>query len=222
MTMRRGASRAITWVRANAKEARAAARMAVASGSPAAAASATIAAVIWLGSQPARARTSHSGCCSASFCSSELSGGGGDRPAGGDELELAPGDVGTVRVRDAKVADLGCPEAGAAVNPIVDDQCAADAAADGDIEEGRIAAAGTEPALGQPGCVGVVFEDDAGNSEVLADPVRQREIVPTFNLVRFLDAATAGVDRAAEADADGLDLVARRDRLSRAEAGKRP
>ena len=39
-------------------------------------------------------------------------------------------------IRDAKVADLGCAVAGAAVDPIVDDQGAADAAADGDVEEG--------------------------------------------------------------------------------------
>ena len=44
---------------------------------------------------------------------------------------------------------------------------------------------------------------------MLTDPVCEREIVPTFYLIRFLDAAAGGVDRAAEADADRLDLVAR-------------
>ena len=73
---------------------------------------------------------------SLEFLHSVLLCGGGDRPAGGDELELAQRDFETLRVRDSKVPDLGCSETGAAVDAIVDDECAADAAADGDVKEG--------------------------------------------------------------------------------------
>ncbi len=73
---------------------------------------------------------------SLEFLHGELLCGGGDCPAGGDELELAYGDVGASGVRDSKVTDLGCSEAGAAVNAVIDDECAADAAANCYIEEG--------------------------------------------------------------------------------------
>ncbi len=110
-------------------------------------------------------------------------------------------------MRDSKVPDLGCSEAGAAVDAVVDDECAADAAADCDVKEGRMATPGAEPELGESGGVGVVFNDGAWDFEVFADPIGQREIVPTFNLVGFLDVATSGINRAAEADAGGLDFI---------------
>ena len=72
-----------------------------------------------------------------------------------------------------------------------------------------MAGAGAEAALGQAGDVRVVLERGAGNLEVLADPVRQGEIIPTLDLIGFLDAATDGVDGAAEANADGFDVLAK-------------
>ena len=83
-----------------------------------------------------------------------------------------------------------------------------------------MAASGAEPALGEAGGVGVVFDNGGGDFEVFADPIRQREIVPTFNLVGFLDAAASGIDRAAEADAGGLDYRAMSPAFG-AEAGRR-
>ena len=41
---------------------------------------------------------------------------------------------------------------------------------------------------------------------MLTNPIREREVLPTFDLIRFLDAAASGIDGAAEADADGLDV----------------
>ncbi len=70
-----------------------------------------------------------------------------------------------------------------------------------------MATPGAKPELGEAGCVCVVFDDGGGDLEVFADPTGQREIVPTFNLVGFLDAATSGINRAAEADAGGLDFI---------------
>ena len=84
-----------------------------------------------------------------------------------------------------------------------------------------MATPGAEPALGEAGCVGVVFDGDGGDFEVLADPIGEREIVPTFNLVGFLDAAASGIDRAAEADAGRLDFITRQAGLLRAVAGRR-
>ena len=104
--------------------------------------------------------------------------------------------------------DLGCSEAGASVNAIVDDECAADAAADRYIKEGRIATPGAEPEFGEASRIGVVFNDGGGDFELFADPIGQREIVPTFDLVGFLDAATGGINGAAEADAGGLEFIA--------------
>ena len=54
---------------------------------------------------------------------------------------------------------------------------------------------------------------------MLADPGCEREIVPTRNLVGSLGPTSRRVDRASEADADGLDLVAGEVRLGRARIG---
>ena len=63
-------------------------------------------------------------------------GGPGDRPAGGDLLELrrvAPS--GPARVDHPEMTDLAGTLAEAAIDPIVDDQCTADPAADGHVKQ---------------------------------------------------------------------------------------
>ena len=52
--------------------------------------------------------------------------------------------------------------------------------------------------------------------EVLADPGRQREIVPTFDLKRLLGAAAHSVNGPAEANAGSVDLALGRCSPSRA------
>ena len=43
---------------------------------------------------------------------------------------------------------------------------------------------------------------------MLTNPIGEREILPTFDLIGFLGPASSGIDRAAEANANRLDLVA--------------
>ena len=84
----------------------------------------------------------------------------------------------------------------------------------------------------QAGGIGIVVDDDGRDLQMFDDPVGEREILPARDLVGLLDASPLGVDRAAEADADGLDLrrgragLAEQDREGRADlladAGRLP
>src|SRR5262245_15163586 len=99
--------------------------------------------------------------------------------------------------------DLGCPASTAAIDLAVDNQPAADAGADGDVNDGRQPLAGAEERLGQAGDVRVVTQD-RGQSRDVADPVGEREIVPALDLMRLDDGPGGVINRAAEADAGSL------------------
>ena len=88
------------------------------------------------GRSRAWARTGQSVRCLWSFCVASSFAAAAIAQPEATSSSSRTGDIGTLRVRDAKVPDLGCSEAGAAVDAIVDDECAADAAANGDIEDG--------------------------------------------------------------------------------------
>src|SRR5438132_13805365 len=97
--------------------------------------------------------------------------------------------------------DLRSPSPNAAVNLPVDDESAADAAADGDVEDRRQPLAGAVQRLGESRNVRVVAER-RGQPDDIGNPVRQREAVPALDLVRFDDGVRRVIDGAAEADAD--------------------
>src|ERR1043166_7476793 len=85
----------------------------------------------------------------------------------------------------------------AAVNFAVDDEAAADAGADGDVEDRRQSLAGAEECLGEAGDVGVVAEH-GGAADESRDPVAEREAVPAGDLVRLDDGARRIIDGPAE------------------------
>src|SRR5262245_60131601 len=107
--------------------------------------------------------------------------------------------------RDTQVADLRSPAAAAAVDLAVDDQAAADARADGDVEDRRKPLARSEKGLRESRDVGVVAQHRRP-AEHLLDPRRQSEAVPALDLVRFDDGPRGVIDGAAEANADAMDL----------------
>ena len=104
---------------------------------------------------------------------------------------------------DEEVPDFGRPPADAAVDLAIDDEAAADAAADGDVEDRRHAAARAVECFAQARDIGVVA-DERGNVKVFGEPRREREVVPAGDLVRGDDRARGVVGGTAEADADGL------------------
>jgi hypothetical protein len=106
------------------------------------------------------------------------------------------------------MANLDRPRAAAPVDLAVEDQAAADPAADRDVEQRGEPDARPEPGLAQPGGVGVVVQDDARDPGRLAEPVGQREAVPPLDLVREDHDPAGGIDRAAEPDPGRRDPVA--------------
>ena len=106
-----------------------------------------------------------------------------------------------------QVADLRGDPVAAPVDAAVDHQGPADAAADGDIEDHAVPAAGAEKGLGQPGGVGVVG-NGGGQAESLAAPSGQGEVGPAFHLMAGDRAAFLRIDRTAETNADGRRAVA--------------
>ena len=128
----------------------------------------------------------------------------GDAEAAGNRFDRRVRIVG-VEARP-QVADLRGDAAAAAVDAAVDHQRPADAAADGDVEDDRVAAARAEEGLGQPGGVGIVG-NGGRQAERLAAPGGQGEIVPAFHLMARDRASFLRIDRAAETDADGRRAV---------------
>src|SRR5947209_1223818 len=94
----------------------------------------------------------------------------------------------------------------AAIDLASDDEAAADARADGNVEDWREPLARTEDRFGQAGDIGVVAQY-RGPAQHFSNPVGQRETVPAFDLVRFDDRARPIVDRTAETDADAAHLI---------------
>src|SRR5262245_18054599 len=81
-----------------------------------------------------------------------------------------------------QMPDLGGAPAHTPVNLTIDNESAANAGADGDVEDRRQSLAGAEERLGQARHVGIVAQSDRP-AEQLADPRRQWEIVPSADLV---------------------------------------
>ena len=86
----------------------------------------------------------------------------------------------------------------------VDDERTTNAAAHRDVNDRGITAAGTEPAFGQTSGIGVILNRTARNVQALADPINKREILPTIDLVRFLDSPASSINGTAKANPDGL------------------
>ena len=133
----------------------------------------------------------------------ELPSGRRDRPSRRDLLQFDGASAVIRTVRHAQVPDLDRTMAGPAVDLLIDDECAADSAADIHIKEGRMTDACTEASFRQPGGIRVVLEDDQGYLKMVANPRRQRKIVPTVDLERLLRASAFCVNRPAEANAGG-------------------
>src|SRR5437870_8560090 len=95
-----------------------------------------------------------------------------------------------------------------AIDPILDDQRAADSAADRQVEQRGMTAPRTKPGLGQPGGIGIVLDDDRRDLQTVANPVRERKILPAANLIGPLDASLQRIHRPSDADAGRLDLWA--------------
>src|SRR5262249_39648052 len=102
-------------------------------------------------------------------------------------------------VHHPKMADFTGPATGAAIDPAVNHQRAADARTDGDIEDGRKAVTGAKERLRQAGGVRIVAEK-RGNAEVLFGPAGQRKTTPAETLMRAQPAALLTVPRPAEAE----------------------
>ena len=83
-------------------------------------------------------------------------GRGGDAPTAGHRLDRFVRPIGVQP--GPQMADFGGGHSAAAINLAIDDQPAADAAADGDIEHDAAPAAGAELRLGQPGHVAIVSD----------------------------------------------------------------
>src|SRR5262245_21170215 len=119
---------------------------------------------------------------------------------------LKNGDA-TLQTRQAQMPDLRRTSPATPIDFPVDAQAAADAGADRDVENRRKSLAGAEERFGEAGDVGVVAQR-RGQAHEIANPVREREIVPAVNLVRLDDGASGVVHGAAEADADAAQLPA--------------
>ena len=103
------------------------------------------------------------------------------------------------------VPELAGHAVGAAVDPAVHDDRAADAGAQRDAQDEAVAGAGAEPALAERGGVGVVVDHDRdGDPAGQAGP--QRLVAPR-QVRREHHGGAAGVDEACGADADRGDVV---------------
>ena len=89
----------------------------------------------------------------------------------------------------------------AAVEPTVDDQPAANAGADRHVEDRSQTASCPQPGFGQGGGIAVVPQHDR-QSETVAAPLDEREIIPAFDLMTGQDSSPVGVNRSAKTDAD--------------------
>src|SRR5262245_25870670 len=103
------------------------------------------------------------------------------------------------------MSNLRRAAAAAAIDLTVDDQAAADAGADRDVEDRRQPLAGAEERFGQTGDIGVVAQY-CRPTQQLGDPISQGKIVPIRDLMRLDDGARGVVDRSAEADADTANV----------------
>src|SRR6266481_6538893 len=105
------------------------------------------------------------------------------------------------------MADLRRAAATATIDFPIDNETTADAGTDGNIEDRGKTLTGTEESFGQAGYVGVVAQHGR-HAEEIAHPLLQRKVVPAFDLMRLDDRMRVVVYRAAESDADTLDMRA--------------
>ena len=107
------------------------------------------------------------------------------------------------------MAELHFAAGAAAVEPAVDHQAAADAAAGIGIDDDPGALAGPDERLAEGGGIGVVFEDHRHGAKrplhLACHPRRQREIAPAPDMKTRRHHPLLSIHRPAETDADGAD-----------------
>src|SRR5258708_38826070 len=86
----------------------------------------------------------------------------GHRGSSGQRFPAAAESAGALRAGgvDDVMADFGMRAVGAAIEVAVDDDAAADAGADGDIDQSRFAFAGAPSGFAERGSVAIVFQRD--------------------------------------------------------------
>src|SRR5262249_34665280 len=107
---------------------------------------------------------------------------------------------------DDRVPDLARGTLRAAVQFPVDDDAAADAGADGDVDEVPYALPGAERQLAEGGGVGVVLQPGA-DARALVHDLRQRDVAPAFELRRCGNNAVLGIDPTRRTDADPREIA---------------
>ena len=110
---------------------------------------------------------------------------------------------------------LSRPSRHTPIQGAVDDDAAADAAADGDEEHVAGAATGAESVLGDGGGVGVVLQE-ARDVELLLEPRGEGDIAPAREVGGMGDHAAQVVDRPGRGDADRRQLLLAEARLAQA------
>src|SRR3990170_2844166 len=132
-----------------------------------------------------------------------LAGPAGDRRAGGDRLQVPALPTPAERpIRPHRhVAELGGQPVGADEQAVVDDHAAADARAEGEIEQVVGSAAGAMAPLSEPGQIGVVAERH-GALEVLLQAIAQGNVHPTGEVGRLDHQAAFRVERPGRPQAD--------------------
>ena len=137
---------------------------------------------------------------------SEFTGCRGDAPAGGNVFEFAQTKSIARGFRYQEMANLSGTLARPAIDLLVGDERAADSAANRHVQERRATPARAKAGFRHSGRVRIVFQNDRGNSQMLADPAGQWEFVPTLDLEGFLNATILNVDRSSKSDSGRLDL----------------
>ncbi len=110
--------------------------------------------------------------------------------------------------------NLRCRRTIRSMNFLVDHQPAADAGADGDVEDGAFAAAGPEGGFGEGGAIAIVAEPRRSAKFRFA-PRGERKVLPPGDLMALLHDPLAAEDRPAETDADSFDRMLGQSTLAR-------
>ncbi len=103
-----------------------------------------------------------------------------------------------------QMTDFGHARAGAVKNPPVDDQSAADARADRDVEHHALVATGAKPRFGQGGHIAIVLQS-GWHTQSRAAPFAKLEVFPTVDLMALDHPAAGRIDRPAKANSDRRD-----------------
>jgi hypothetical protein len=113
---------------------------------------------------------------------------------------------GRSRLIEPQVTDLGLTGAGAVIKLPINDQPAADTAAEVDPKHRVVPATSPVQCFAKRGDIGVIVDIDVQPSQI-SEPAAKFEIVPPVDLVGTTDLACAPINWPAEADADGRGIV---------------